>query len=71
MALIDNIARAVRIAPAPRVSFSLWTALQVWRSRRALARLDAKGLDDIAVSPRAAQREAQKPFWDVPATWRD
>lgn len=71
MALIDNIARGARITAAPQHRFSLRTALAVWRSRRALARLDTHRLDDIKVSPRAAAQEVQKPIWDVPSTWRD
>lgn len=33
------------------------------RSRRALAGLDARLLDDIGLAPRAAEAEAAKPFW--------
>ena len=40
---------------------ALWGHL--WRSRRALARLDAQLLDDLGLSARIAEREAAKPFW--------
>jgi uncharacterized protein YjiS (DUF1127 family) len=53
---------------APR--FSLLNALAVWRSRRALARLDDRALDDIGVSAHRAEIEANKPIWDVPTNWR-
>ncbi|MEM6759954.1 MAG: DUF1127 domain-containing protein [Pseudomonadota bacterium] len=71
MALIDTIARAAGRTTQPRRRFSLHTALTVWRTRRALARLDAAQLADIGVTPRAARREATKSIWDVPTTWRD
>ena len=50
--------------------FSLTTLLSVWRSRRALAHLDAHALADIGVSAKSAHQEATKPIWDVPANWR-
>jgi uncharacterized protein YjiS (DUF1127 family) len=40
------------------------------RQRRALARLDARALDDIGVSPAEARAEAARPAWDAPARWR-
>ncbi|WP_299373101.1 DUF1127 domain-containing protein [uncultured Tateyamaria sp.] len=71
MALIDTTARHTRVAAPARAPFSLATLFNVWRSRRALSRLDARALDDIGLSERAAMKEAAKPIWDVPATWRD
>ena len=44
--------------------------LAVWRSRRALARLDARALEDIGVTAAQAQAEACLTIWDVPANWR-
>lgn len=43
--------------------------LAVWRSRRSLAQLDTDALKDIGLPRGAAQREASKMFWDVPASW--
>lgn len=40
------------------------------RQRAALAQLDAAHLADIGLSARAALAEANRPFWDVPASWR-
>lgn len=70
MALTDiTTVHTVRTAFAnPFVTLA--TALDVWRSRRALALLDARALEDIGVSPDHAAAEAAKPIWDVPATWR-
>lgn len=47
------------------------TRLAVWRSRRALAELDAHALEDIGISAHDAQREAELGPWDVPVTWRE
>jgi len=71
MALIDTTARRTRVTAPAALPFSLSTLLNVWRSRRALAKLDAHALTDIGVSARTAAKEAGKPIWDVPATWRN
>ncbi len=71
MALLDiTIAQHARRATSPKARFSLMRALDVWRSRRALARLDSAALEDIGIDRARAVREAAKPIWDVPATWR-
>jgi len=44
--------------------------LSLWRSRRALARLDARALSDIGLSRADAAAEAARPVWDVPHHWR-
>ncbi|MGD1883622.1 MAG: DUF1127 domain-containing protein [Paracoccaceae bacterium] len=44
--------------------------LDLWRSRRALSRLDALALDDVGLSKEEAQIESNRPIWDVPATWK-
>lgn len=71
MAMTDFTNRRARLEG--RVASSrlpLMRMLDVWRSRRALDRLDGRALDDIGVSPKRAAVEAAKPIWDVPATWR-
>lgn len=40
------------------------------RQRRRLATLDAHRLDDLGITAQAAQAEANRPIWDVPANWR-
>ena len=47
----------------------LAAAYDVWRQRRALARLDDAALDDIGLSARDAHAEAKRPAWDVPDHW--
>jgi uncharacterized protein YjiS (DUF1127 family) len=42
----------------------------VWRSRRALAALDDAALKDVGLTRHDATREAARPFWDAPNTWR-
>ncbi|WP_147103442.1 DUF1127 domain-containing protein [Tateyamaria sp. syn59] len=70
MALTDITTRSTTLTAAARHPFSLRTLLSVWKSRRALAQLDDRALDDIGVNARQAARESAKPIWDVPATWR-
>ncbi|MEO1688521.1 MAG: DUF1127 domain-containing protein [Pseudomonadota bacterium] len=45
-----------------------WAAARCERS--ALARLDARMLDDVGLSEEAARREAARPFWDLPGRLR-
>lgn len=40
--------------------------LSISRQRRALARLDDRMLRDIGVSRASANRESNRPFWDLP-----
>lgn len=57
---------AGRLAMAPTGLRPLRLArVWIWRaqSRRALARLDARLLDDVGISAVAARDEAAKPFW--------
>lgn len=56
---------------APRLSIFGWlmAAHDVWRSRRQLASLDHDRLEDIGLTRRSAEKEANRPIWDVPAHW--
>lgn len=45
--------------------------LALRRSRIALARLDLRLLDDVALTPRQQQQEAARRLWDAPDSWRD
>ena len=65
---LDAARPVARRRPARVGRLSLYLGL--WGQRRALARLDARALDDIGVSPEAAAAEAARPVWDVPAGWR-
>ncbi|MGB3243063.1 MAG: DUF1127 domain-containing protein [Sulfitobacter sp.] len=45
-------------------------ARALWRSRRALSHLTPEQLADIGVTPKQAEKEAARPFWDAPDHWR-
>jgi uncharacterized protein YjiS (DUF1127 family) len=70
MAFIESLAGS-RIKRSRPVLKTLVTRLALWRSRRDLAQLDSRALEDIGVTPEAAQREARLGIWDVPQTWHD
>ncbi|MFT6022826.1 MAG: hypothetical protein ACI9PY_000937 [Ascidiaceihabitans sp.] len=70
MALIENTTFANCAPSGARSSISLRHIFSVWRSRRALAALDANALRDIGVSYKEAQTEANRVAWDVPQNWR-
>jgi uncharacterized protein YjiS (DUF1127 family) len=44
----------------PRSRTSAW---QRWRTRQQLARLDARQLKDIGLTPAQVRREIHQPFW--------
>ncbi|MEO1734301.1 MAG: DUF1127 domain-containing protein [Pseudomonadota bacterium] len=50
--------------------YSIFAALRVWRQRQSLKSLDAHLLNDIGVTEQQALKEARRPIWDVPQTWR-
>jgi uncharacterized protein YjiS (DUF1127 family) len=56
-------------------SVSLWARVLIWhrilRERRALSKLEAHLLRDIGLSDNAAESEAERKFWDVPAHWHN
>jgi uncharacterized protein YjiS (DUF1127 family) len=69
MALIEHSTRSIPFARTSRPSIAARLAL--WRSRRALARLDHHLLQDIGVTADDARREAALTVWDVPETWKN
>jgi uncharacterized protein YjiS (DUF1127 family) len=62
-------------APAAKRNFSLlaWiaTVIETRRERAPLSQLDANRLDDIGLTRAQADREAQRPIWDVPSYWQN
>ena len=68
MAYVDNRSSLREFAPR-FLTTSLSTRLAVWRSRRQLAKLDARALQDVGITPEQARREASLTVWDVPANW--
>ena len=59
---------SVRHAPAPagHPIHLLAHALDVWRERRALARLDDAALRDLGLTRADALAEARQPLWSLP-----
>lgn len=47
----------------------LAAARRAYRTRQHLAHLDTDQLRDVGITERAAQTEAKRPVWDVPAHW--
>lgn len=41
--------------------------VEISRERAALAKADAKTLEDLGITRAEAEAEASRPFWDVPA----
>lgn len=60
--------------PVRSAMFPLWTDLKtlhaVWRQRQTLREMDDRTLSDIGVSRAQALKEATRPIWDAPETWR-
>ena len=59
---------AFRTAPAPagHPLHLLAHALDVWRERRALARLDDTALHDLGLTRADAVAESRRPLWSLP-----
>jgi uncharacterized protein YjiS (DUF1127 family) len=56
---------------APQTLLSkVFAAMNMARSRRALAKLDAHLLADIGITAKQAQEEAQLSTWNAPSFWR-
>jgi uncharacterized protein YjiS (DUF1127 family) len=63
-------ARASRSGLLTRILRFASLGLAVRHHRRALLKLEPHLLRDIGLTEAEARREAQRPFWDVPAHWR-
>lgn len=68
MAYVDHRSTLSRYVPRA-LRISLATRLKLWRTRRVLATLDARALEDVGITPEQARREASLTVWDVPASW--
>ena len=54
----------------PSVVRMVKLAVSAHGQRRALRKLDSAALNDLGLTYDQAKCEANRPFWDVPATWR-
>lgn len=70
MAMADCTTQNARFNRPTHKGASLFQMIDVWRSRRALAKLDGYRLQDIGLTAKRAAKEEVKPIWDVPANWR-
>lgn len=68
MALIEQRFSTFVFAPIG-MTHRINKRLALWRSRRALAKLDPRLLDDIGVTAEEARREARLAIWDAPEYW--
>lgn len=71
MAMTDCTTQHARFNRPAAGGFSIVKMIDVWRSRRALAQLDTRRLEDVGLTAKRAAQEEAKPIWDVPATWRN
>lgn len=53
-----------------RLAETLRLGLAAHRQRQALRGLDDARLADLGLTARQADAEANRPFWDVPRSWR-
>lgn len=56
--------------PGWQLQVRIRAMLAVRRSRRDLANLDARLLQDVGLTAGQVERESTRPFWDVPPHWR-
>ncbi len=71
MALLNLIStRAAGFKSAPSFRKRLTARLQIMRERAALRDLSDEQLQDLGLSRFEAEKEANRPFWDAPDTWR-
>ncbi len=66
-----SLALAHRAARPVLLAARLSSFFAVARQRAQLAQLDANQLRDLGLTRHEADQEASRPFWDVPASWRD
>jgi uncharacterized protein YjiS (DUF1127 family) len=69
MTLIDTTRALSRNSAHSSARPTLMQRVNLWASRRALAKLDARALNDIGVTRAEAIDEAGKTLWDVPKAW--
>ena len=60
---------AIRLHRPVLLAARFSSLLSLRRQRKRLAELDASALADIGLTRDQAQSEANRPIWDVPATW--
>ncbi len=67
---LSTAAACIPAARRPLRTRGLMELFGLWRQRRCLASLDDHLLRDIGLTRDAALREARRPLWDAPQSWR-
>ncbi|MEM8629639.1 MAG: DUF1127 domain-containing protein [Pseudomonadota bacterium] len=62
--------RTAHAVGTPSVLGTFFAWATVARQRLQLRNMDQRLLDDIGLTGHEAEIEANRPFWDVPASWR-
>lgn len=69
--MVKDMTYFSRSLPAHYDQHSVWERIgniyNVWCQRQALKRLDTAALQDIGISQKQAEEEADRAFWDIPA----
>lgn len=66
----ETTARYAPLARRRSGALTLLVALYAtWQQRKVLSELEPHLLDDIGVTKNMADREANRPVWDIPSHW--
>lgn len=70
MTMISTQTKSHKLFTIEAVTNFVSDLVLVRRQRAALKSLSLSQLDDMGVSCKQAESEANRPFWDVPVFWR-
>lgn len=65
-----RIAALFTALPGRKANYDLNRVKTLQRSRRHLAELTKEQLKDVGLGAQEAQKEADRPFWDAPESWK-
>ncbi|MGB5865369.1 MAG: DUF1127 domain-containing protein [Sulfitobacter sp.] len=65
-----RIAALFTALPTRKAKYNLGRVKALHRSRRHLAELTKEQLKDVGLGAKEAQKEADRPFWDAPESWK-
>lgn len=64
-----NITQTLRMSRPQTRKTGLLGYMELYRQRRALARMDADQLNDLGLTLEQAKTEANRMIWDAPSSW--
>lgn len=67
---MQTINTAISPVKAKQTAFGIFAYLELYKQRRALARMDDSQLKDLGLSRNEAMEEAKRSIWDAPANWK-